>query len=374
MKTRSSYRSRAVLGVITAAMLVLTACGGKNSAKDPAHLSGINPDDYVTLAEYQSIPVEAEQYEITDEYLTSYIEYLLSMNTEQVEVTDRPVQTGDTVNIDYVGTKDGVAFDGGTAQGASLTIGSGQFIDGFEDGLIGHEIGETVELPLTFPEEYHSEELAGADVIFTVTINGISVYSTPELTDEWAAAQGIDGVTNSEQYRATVKADLEDQARESFENDIEEQAVTYLTDNSTFQQDPPTEMVDRLTESFTNTITQYAAMYGTDLAGFMQTYYGSAEDGYEQDIRDMAAETAKQYIIFQAIANRENLNISDTEWNTALSTRAAEAGYSSVKEYEENEDAEAYREYLMVQNVLEYLVQHAVVSAPANEADESAEE
>ena len=159
--------------VLTAGML--SACG-----KDAAYLSEIKASDYVTLGEYKGIEVTQPEPEVTDEYVDSYIEYLRSQRAVAVEVTDRTtVQEGDTVNIDYTGYRDGVAFEGGTAQGDSLTIGSGRFIDGFEEGLIGTSVGETVTLELTFPDNYTNAELAGAAVTFDVTVNSISVSETP---------------------------------------------------------------------------------------------------------------------------------------------------------------------------------------------------
>ena len=193
--------SKKIAMLLTCALLgaaVFAGCGKKDKAEETAaaaesteaaeeteqtepaagaYLADVKASDYVEPADYSEIVLNLIEPEVTDDYVDYYIELYLNEDKVSEEVTGRPVQEGDTVNIDYVGKKDGVAFDGGTATGASLTIGSGQFIDGFEDGLIGHEIGETVELPLTFPEGYFNADLAGADVIFTVTINGISAKS-----------------------------------------------------------------------------------------------------------------------------------------------------------------------------------------------------
>ena len=153
---------------------------GTLSSKD------FNAAEYVTVGDYSGLEVEVDVVNFTDadvekqfnEEVEYYIEY--SDLFTYAEVTDRTtVEDGDFVNIDYVGKKDGVAFDGGTAQGHNLEIGSGSFIDGFEEGLIGHEVGETTTLNLTFPEEYHSEELAGAAVTFDVTINSINTREGP---------------------------------------------------------------------------------------------------------------------------------------------------------------------------------------------------
>ena len=297
------------------------------------------------------------------------------MDTSLQEITDRDtVESGDVANIDYVGKKDGVAFDGGTAEGYDLTIGSGSFIAGFEDGLIGKKVGETVTLNLTFPEDYGNEELAGQDVTFDVTINRISENVTPELTDEYAKSKNLENVQTADDYRNYLRDELMAQAKDTYNSEVQNQVIQYMMDNSTFKQDPPAEMTDRIAASYTDTFTSYATQYGLDLATFM-SYYGYED--YEQEIKNMALESAKQYIIMQVIADKEDLNISDRAFNTALSTEAAHYGYKSVEEFKKNQDAQAYREYLMVEKVLEFLQDRAVVSEPAPAAettDETVEE
>ncbi len=352
---------------VVAVMSVLAVGCGKKA--DPQYLSGIKADEYISsLADYSSIPVEVADPVVEDSSVDMNIQYALSMSTELVEVKDRDeVQTGDVVNIDYEGKKDGVAFDGGTATGYDLTIGSGSFIDGFEDGLVGKKVGETLDLDLTFPENYSNEELAGQDVVFTVTINKIQERKTPELTDDWVATQNIGGVETVDQFRDYVEGQLKAQAQDNYDNEVQSAVLEYLNENTTFTQDPPAEMVDRFTKSYTDMLTSYATQYGTDLATFMNSFSGSTEDTYEDDIRNMAMDTAKEYIELKAIADREDLNVSKKDYNTAASTRAASLGYSTVKEFEEAQGAEEFLEYLTVQKVLDFLKEKAVVTAPTTE-------
>ncbi len=345
--------------------MVMNGCAA--AEKDMTHLSGIRASDYVNAADYSAIEVEAVSPEITDEYLDMYLQYQLSMKASYEEVTDRDtVESGDTVNIDYVGKKDGVAFDGGTASGYNLTIGSNSFIAGFEDGLIGAKKGETVLLNLTFPENYGAEELAGQDVTFDVTINSIQQYVTPELTDETAAAMGIEGVSTAQEYREHLRSQLLEQATASYDNEVRQQIVSYLEDNSTFLKEPPEEMVERFNQSFTEMFSAYAEQYGMELAAFMNMQ-GYGEDTYADDIRDMASDTAKEYIIMQAIADKEKLNISDKEFEEKMAEEAARAGYEYVTEFKKQQDTEEFREYLMVQNVLGYLQENAIITQPQAE-------
>ena len=162
---------------------------------DPtAYLSGITASDYVDLpADYASMTVEVEPVtEVTDEEVEAMIDQQRQAKRELQEVTKRnKVQEGDVVNIDYVGRIDGEEFDGGSAEGYNLEIGSGSFIDGFEDGLIGQKVGETVTLELTFPENYADSTKAGVDAEFDVTINSIQQYEVPKLTDQFVTELGI---------------------------------------------------------------------------------------------------------------------------------------------------------------------------------------
>ena len=166
--------------------------GDKNDPNNPAYLKDMDLTKYVTLGEYKGITVEVQSPEVSEAEVDAYIQYVTSSMPATEEVTGRPVQEGDTVNIDYAGkyADSGEAFDGGTAQGYDLVIGSHSFIDGFEDGLIGANIGDTLDLNLTFPEDYGHSELAGVDVIFTVTVNSIKVK--PDFDDAYAASLGIE--------------------------------------------------------------------------------------------------------------------------------------------------------------------------------------
>ena len=367
MKKHMYIKMLAVLLTVSA-LACLSGCG----KKDPAYLSGIKAADYVDVADYSQIAVEAAAPEVTEDYLNLYVQYMLSMDTSLQEITDRDtVESGDVANIDYEGKKDGVAFDGGTAQGYDLTIGSGSFIAGFEDGLIGKKVGESVTLDLTFPEDYGNEELAGQDVTFDVTINRISENVTPELTDDYVKGKDLENVETVEDYRNYLRDQLMAQAEDTYNSEVQNQIIQYLLDNSTFKQDPPTEMTDRMVASYTDTFTSYATQYGLDLPTFM-SYYGYED--YEQEIKNMALDSAKQYIIMKAIADKEDLNISDRAFNTALSTEAAQYGYKSVEDFKKEQDAEAYREYLMMEQVLEFLQGKAVVSEPtADTADAAAD-
>lgn len=365
-------RKNTILASAAAALLAVsvTAC----TSNDAAYLSGLKASNFVEPCDYSAIPVEESAPSVSDDYVNYVVQYQLSSSATTEEITDRDdVEDGDIVNIDYVGKKDGEEFDGGSATGYDLTIGSGSFIDGFEDGLIGHKVGETVDLDLTFPEDYSNSDLAGQSVVFTVTINKIQQKVTPELTDDWVVSQDISGVSNVEEYNDYVYDQLMQQAQSSYDSDVQSKVAQYMVENSTYTQDPPQKMIDRLVESAKTYYTNYATQYGMELDDFLTTFLGADEDDPEQVLTDNATDSAKELLVMKAIADKEGLNPSRTEFNTQLSSYAAQAGYSSVDEFKKSEDAESVRESLMLQNVLEFLQKNAVVSEPSDEDTEDTE-
>ncbi len=365
-------RKHTILASAAAALLAVsvTAC----TSNDAAYLSGLKASNFVEPCDYSAIPVEESAPSVSDDYVNYVVQYQLSSSATTEEITDRDdVEDGDIVNIDYVGKKDGEEFDGGSATGYDLTIGSGSFIDGFEDGLIGHKVGETVDLDLTFPEDYSNSDLAGQSVVFTVTINKIQQKVTPELTDDWVVSQDISGVSNVEEYNDYVYDQLMQQAQSSYDSDVQSKVAQYMVENSTYTQDPPQKMIDRLVESAKTYYTNYATQYGMELDDFLTTFLGADEDDPEQVLTDNATDSAKELLVMKAIADKEGLNPSRTEFNTQLSSYAAQAGYSSVDEFKKSEDAESVRESLMLQNVLEFLQKNAVVSEPSDEDTEDTE-
>ena len=331
-----------------------------------AYLSGINVADYVTLGEYKGIEVSVDAPVVTDEYLDSYIDYVLQSNMVTTEITDRPVEEGDIVNIDYEGKIDGVAFDGGTAQGYDLTIGSGTFIDGFEDGLIGAETGETVDVNVTFPENYQGEEVAGKDAVFTVTVNSISVETLPELTDEFV--QGLDvGVNTVEEYRQYAYDLLMEEEQATHDSNAEIAVLVAVLAVSQIQ-DPPEDMTNRSYNRIIDNMTYYASLYGYDLETFL-SMQGTSEDA----IRESAAQAGQEIIVMQAIADAEGLSVTDEELDAEIETNAGSLGYDDVEEYRASLDVEGYREYMMSEKVLNFLLENAVVTdvEPETEAAEA---
>ncbi|MCR5157086.1 MAG: trigger factor, partial [Butyrivibrio sp.] len=300
-------------------------------------LNDVTASDIVTLGQYKELTFEVAKDEVTDAEVEDYVANLWSTKPLMLDVTDRAVQDGDTVNIDYVGkyadTKE--AFDGGTAEGASLTIGSNSYIEGFESGLVGVNIGDTVDLNLTFPENYGAENLAGKDVVFTVTVNSIQAPDT-EMSDEWAAGLGYAGVTDLATLRDYARKTLEDQAQNEFDSTVENTAVQTVYDSTAFG-DIPQALINRYMKQQKQMLdyqaTMYSYYYGQQLtADSLLANYMNAEGfvGTVDDyLGDISKDMAQQYLMFQAIADEENITVSDEEIDAYLKNAYENASTTS---------------------------------------------
>lgn len=340
---------------------------------EEAYVDNLIVGDYVELGEYKGLEVTVTKPEVSDELVESYIQNMLQNNKEKNEV-DRAVEDGDIADIKYVGKKDGEAFDGGSSDSYELAIGSNTFIDGFEDGVIGMKKGETKDLNLTFPENYGNADLAGADVVFTVTVNHVYEEVVPELTDAFVADRGIEGVSTVEDYRTYVYDNLMEAANSQRDAEVESKALEQLLANATVKGEA-TELVTRYYDRLKDNLTYAASMYGVDLATFMQYSYGMAADQYEEEMKNAAKQTTEQLLLLQAVAEKEEMTISDEEIEKDLEEKAADYGYESVEAYKEalGNELKGYREYLMVERVTEFLVKNAKVTEVEASETETAE-
>ncbi len=343
----------AALAAAAAVLLATAGCGQDDGKK--AYLDEVKAEDYVKIGGYKGLEVVQALPEVTEEQRDSYINYILSLNPSD------GAKEGDTVNIDYAGTMDGVAFDGGTASGQNLTLGSGRFIEGFEEGLIGAKAGDTVELNLTFPEDYHAE-LAGKPVVFMVTVNTIMAAQPQELND--AFVKGLDNGCNTvEEYRQYVYDLLMEDATAAYEDAIENSLVDMLMESAEFTKEPPQAMVDSYEEVLTANLTAEAASYGMTLEQLMSLGYGMDEAVYAGEIRNQAERFARQSLMLQAIADKENLSVSEEELQEEMETIVASGLYESVESLKEDVDARRYKESMMAKKVMGMLRENAVVSA-----------
>lgn len=349
----------------------LMACGNKDTS-DLKYLKDFKADRFVTVGDYKNVEVELAQPEVTDEYLDQYIEYILMNNPISTPVTGRPAQLGDVANIDYEGKLDGVAFEGGTAKGTDLSLGSGRFIDGFEDGVVGMEIGETKDLELTFPDPYdNNPDLAGKAVIFTVTLNSLSEQEIPELTDAYVADLGMEECKTAEDYRNYIHEGLLEQETERFEQEKLNETIVKLEEEAEFKA-APEGMVNRMSDTLIANISSYAQVYGMDIGDYVAAVYGGNAEEYETTLREQASLMAQRYIMLAAIAEKEGISVTDEELEEKLSEEAEGYGYTT-EEYTEGMDKEAYREYLLVEKVMDYLGENVTVNSEAVQGEDAAQ-
>lgn len=331
-------------------------------ATQTIYFEDIKVDEYVTLGEYKGLEVIQSKPEVTEEQINSFIQYSLSAAKELELISDRDiVENGDVANIDYEGKKEGVAFAGGTAEGYDLEIGSGTFIPGFEEGLVGVKVGETKDLNLTFPENYTSTELAGQEVVFTVTVNSISTYVTPELNDEFVVGLGIEGVTTVADYKAYAKEGLEKEAESSYLYNVQMQLLTLAMQNATIKE-PPAELIEKYKKVSTSQMEYQAAMYGMDLETFVQGYFGVDMATYEAQMEAGAVDTAKQALLCYKIALEEKLEVTEEEVNNNIEENYGAMGYASAESFKEMVDLKEYKDSMLLDKVLSFLVDNAKIT------------
>ena len=315
--------------------------------------------DYVTLGEYKGLEVTLQSIDVTDEEIDSQVEADLNSNDKLEEVTEGTVENGDVANIDYEGKLDGEAFDGGTDKGYDLTIGSGTFIEGFEEGLIGKNIGDTVDLDLTFPENYGSTDLAGKDVVFTVTIN--SVKRAPELTDELVAE--ISDYKTIDEYRQSIKDNLTEQKKSEQDNAKINDLVGLAYQNATVNEYPQ-EMIDYQLEVVTKYYKSYAEQYGMEYADFLQQQIGMTEQEFLEKMTETVKQSLAQEMVLRAIAETENVEVSDDKFQSKCEEYAASVGMTDVDEFISQYGRNEIMASILQDEAVEILEKNAVVKNP----------
>ncbi len=291
-------------------------------------IDGVDAVSSIELVDYKNISVPADEVAATAEEVDEEINSTLESHTELSTDETLSIADGNQVSIDYVGTIDGVEFEGGSAEDYSLTIGSGTFIDDFEQQLIGHKPGEEVIVEVTFPEDYDNADVAGKDASFDVTIKGIMV--TPELTDEFVAEKlsETEGVSTADEYRAKVENDF-------YEQHLEDYLTSYIMDNSTVKSYPK-KYLNTLKSILKYDDTQMAAYYSQLFSGYGMTYENPwdtrGEDiddelSYEKELVTRAKEEAKTNMVYQAIFEQEGLSI---DMDAAIAEMTEENGEDYV--------------------------------------------
>lgn len=352
-------------GLLVTMAVSMFGCG-KADGENADSLDNINPDEYVTLGDYKNLEVNVDHYEVIEDEENQYIEQDLENYVDNYDLYDytttdkQTVSTNDLVNIDYEGKKDGVAFSGGTAQGVHLEIGSGSFIDGFEDGLLGANVGDTVELNLTFPEDYGNTELDGQEVVFTVSINSIDESHMPNYDETFFTNLGYDNVTNYDEY-----VDL---AKEYIQNACDQQNITTVetalwnvVKNGSEVSDVPQILLDEKLAEIDDDLQEYADQYGvtTDaMIGIM----GYDADSYEEMRQSTARSEAEKDLICRAIAKAEGITITDDDVKEVAQEEYERYGFTSAADMIASKSDEYLRSYVRYRKIMDLLKETANVT------------
>lgn len=321
----------------------------------------------VELGDYKGLEIEKQDTELTDEEVETTINQRLEAMADMVIKEDGKVEEGDTVNLDFDGYVDGEQFEGGQADGYDLEIGSGMFIPGFEEQLVGLKVGEEKDVEVTFPEEYHAEELAGKPATFKTKINEIKTKEVPELDDE--LANELDSEANTvDEYKENLRKQLAESKATEAENVQKEEAITKATDNA--KVDIPDAMIkteeDRMLQEFAQRLQQQ----GLNLETYFQIS-GQSEEDLRGQMKEDAEQRVKTNLTLAAIADAENIEASDEDVEKELETMSSQFGISvdDIKSTLGNTDI--VKNDVRVKKVIDLLVNEAkFVEATQKEEDE----
>jgi len=310
------------------------------------------------LENYKGVEVEKVDAEVTDEMVEEEINKTRDMNARLVSVTDRAVEDGDTVFIDYKGFDGDNQFEGGTAENQELVIGSGQFIPGFEEQLIGKNAGEEVTVEVTFPEEYQAPELAGKAVKFEVKINDIKAKELPELDDEFA--KDVSEFDSLEAYKANIKETLEESTKKNAEAAQRDKVIEAVT--KLIPVEIPAKMVDAEIDSMLNEFNQQLSSQGLSLDQYIQ-FTGGSMDDFRGQVRGDAEARVKTGLTIEQVVAQENFEISEEEINAEIAKIAEMQGTpeEEIRKMFERDDFEYLKSNLKSRKAVDFLVEHATL-------------
>jgi trigger factor len=353
-------------------MLLATGCGKKGAAGDLDNTSTNNSatteksdlpeytaSKYVTLGNYKGVEINMTVAAVTDKQVDEAIQNELANTPAYEEVKNKTVvENGDIVNIDYEGLKDNVAFEGGTAKGQHLTIGTNQFIEGFESGLIGHKVGEKVKLNLTFPKEYkNNPDLAGKAVVFNVTINKIEKQVTPKLTEEYVKTNTeFDSVAA---YKKSVRDQLESQNKSSSESEKQNKLLNKIIDASKIT-GVPDSLLKYYEDSMRSQVEQGASQYNMDLESYLAQFGMKLED-FNKNLKTNAELSAKQELILKAIAEKEKLEVTDQELKDKAAELMKAYNYTKESDLYAQIPKEALKSNMLLQKAYDIILKSSVV-------------
>ncbi len=308
----------------------------------------------VTLGAYKGVEVEKVSTEVTDEELEEAIQKELEQQSRMVPVEGRAIKDGDQISLDFDGSVDGVAFDGGKSENYSLTIGSGAFIPGFEEQLIGKNAGEECEVNVTFPEDYHAEELAGKAAVFKCKIHEIKEKQVPALDEDFIDDAGeFDSV---DAYKEDLKKKLTEKKEKSAKDEKQEKVLDVIIEAATM--DVPDAMVDTECKAQVNQFAQQLRMQGMNIEQYFM-FTGLTKEKMAEQVRPRAEKKIKSTLVLEAVAAAEKMEASEEEVNKEIEDMAKEFKMDNLKDTLRDEDMKNIKKDIVLKKALDFVTENA---------------
>ena len=344
-------------------VLSMTACGGKTTEDATENTTqeetatetdgAVGTSKLLELGEYKGLTYTAYEVSVTDEDVEAEVQYQLSMSNDRV-AQEVATETS-IVNIDYVGTKDGVAFDGGSAEGYELNLGNSNFIEGFAESIVGMKVGETKDCPMTFPADYHAAELAGAEVVFTITVNECWELVPSQLNDKFAQSLGYDTV---DALYVAVREYLQLTEEQNADSEMKYQLVAKALENCKFELTE--EEIQYYIDEAMAEYEMYASYYGYDLETYVTMATGSTMEDFEASCRASAIQTIQSGLLQAAILEKEGLALTEEEYTARAEEYMTMFGYETMEEFEAAYTKEKITNQCLADMAMEVIVEHAV--------------
>ena len=333
--------------------------------------------EYVKVGDYKGLDYSIAEVSVTDDEVDTEIDSRLQSAATTETVTEGKVEDGDSINIAFAGTIDGEEFEGGSSESYDITVGTTQMIDGFVEGLIGHEIGDNVILNLKFPDDYSNEDVAGKDVVFDVTINYKSVKVVPELDEDFVKENS--DVDTVDEYKEAVKEELLAQKESQADLDAKEALWNEIVASSEVISYPEEELeaANAAADEIENQYKSQAESYGMEWEDFLESYMGSSQEDFEESKKQYAEETVLQEMVMYYIAREEGIEVTDKEYKEYLADSLETYGFtedtfkqSYGQTIEEYADDNQWRTAMLLEKVLDKVMEYG----NKVQTDDSAEE
>ena len=365
---KKQFRALGYVLSLALGMTMLTGCGKKVEGVDQQSMID-KYAAYCDLPDYKGLEYKETKSTVTDADVKNKIDSLLQQYATKTQVKEGTVADGDNVNIDFVGSIDGVEFEGGNSNGAGydLTLGSGSMIPGFEDGIVGHKVGETFNIKATFPENYGKDELNGKEADFKITINYLTQTALPEYNDAFVAS--YTDATSVLEYEDSVRKDLVEQYEQSDKSQNESAIMQVLVEKTTYNEYPQQEMQDLIDKSIAQQ-EQAASSYGYSLGDYVTARYGfSDEDSFRQYIQGLAEDYIKEKIAVCAVAKDTGITVTKEEVDNYKKKIMDYYSYEDESKLEENYSSEDIVYYALAEKVVDFLLENGKgVEATATDA------